>query len=91
MSAQPSIDFFATTSPHKQLEAPRGSLVQRLQRKYADRITGHVKLPAREASYAPFPDGLPESVRGALRARGIEQLYSHQREAWDLIERGGMW
>lgn len=88
VSAQPSIDFFATTSPHKQLEAPRGSLVQRLQRKYADRITGHVTLPAREASYAPFPDGLPESVRGALRARGIEQLYSHQREAWDLIERG---
>src|SRR5919198_6710604 len=44
--------------------------------------------PAREAQLAPLPDELHPRVREALAAQGIEQLYTHQRQAWDAAERG---
>jgi DEAD/DEAH box helicase domain-containing protein len=64
------------------------ALGERLRRKYGDRITGHLHLPAREGSYAPFPDGMPEALVRALHARGIERLYSHQAEAWEIAQTG---
>ncbi|WP_425493870.1 DEAD/DEAH box helicase [Lysobacter gummosus] len=65
-----------------------GALAERLQRRYRDRITGHFTLPGREGRYAPLPEDLPESLKAALRARGIERLYSHQAEAWDAAQAG---
>jgi DEAD/DEAH box helicase domain-containing protein len=59
-----------------------------LQRKYAERITGHSVQPARSADYRPLPESLPAALRRALQARGINQLYSHQAEAWDAVGRG---
>ncbi len=59
-----------------------------LRRKYAERITGHSVLPARSADYRPLPDALPDALRRALRSRGIDQLYSHQAEAWEAVQRG---
>jgi len=56
-------------------------LVQRLRTRYADRITGVVEHPARTGQYADIPTDLPEALATALRARGIERLYSHQAEA----------
>src|SRR5256886_709667 len=44
--------------------------------------------PAREARLAPLPDELHQRVRDALAAQGIEQLYTHQRAAWDAAVRG---
>jgi DEAD/DEAH box helicase domain-containing protein len=44
-------------------------------------ITAVRALPARAASYAPFPDILDDRVCRALRTRGIEQLYTHQASA----------
>src|SRR5205823_1714511 len=44
--------------------------------------------PAREARLAPFPDELHPRVRDALAAQGIEELYPHQRAAWDAATRG---
>ena len=44
-------------------------------------VTAVRRLPARAAAYAPFPDALDARLRQALRARGIEQLYTHQAEA----------
>src|SRR4051794_2275132 len=44
--------------------------------------------PAREARVAPLPDELHPRVRDALAAQGIEQLYTHQRAAWDAAARG---
>src|SRR5437870_3849144 len=44
--------------------------------------------PAREARLAPLPDELHPRVRDALAAQGIEQLYTHQRAAWDAAARG---
>lgn len=84
-----------STPPHR--HAPglvpvsgRGSqaLGARLGRKYADRITGCFHLPGHAGSYAPFPADLPETLVAALRARGIERLYSHQAEAWSATQRG---
>ncbi|MET0815051.1 MAG: DEAD/DEAH box helicase, partial [Pseudoxanthomonas sp.] len=65
-----------------------GLLTERLSRRYADRITGNLMIPGREGSYAPIPDDVPESLKSALRARGIDQLYSHQAEAWTAAQAG---
>jgi DEAD/DEAH box helicase domain-containing protein len=56
----------------------------RIQKSIALRET----LESREASQAPFPDTLPEGIVRALRSRGIEALYTHQRAALDVIDRG---
>jgi len=64
------------------------SLARGLQRRYADRITGCLTLPAQPARLAPLPPELPPGLHAALRARGIDQLYSHQAEAWALASAG---
>ena len=76
---------------HPALPASRGEggqLVQRLGRKYADRITALRRLPAREGVYAEFPADLPAGIADALRARGVTRLYSHQAEAWRAAQDG---
>ena len=64
------------------------ALTQALSRRYADRITGSFTVPGREGSYAPIPDDVPDRLKAALRARGIDQLYSHQAQAWHAAQRG---
>ncbi len=44
--------------------------------------------PAREARTAPFPDELNPKVRAALEARGVQELYEHQADAWAAAARG---
>ena len=63
-------------------------LSQRLQAKYSDRITGSVLVPGRAGSYAPLPRDLPAALAEALKTRGIDQLYSHQSEAWHAVREG---
>ncbi|MFA6984891.1 MAG: DEAD/DEAH box helicase [Arenimonas sp.] len=63
-------------------------LSHRLQAKYADRITGSVLVPGRAGVYAPLPRDLPATLAAALRTRGIDQLYSHQSEAWHAVREG---
>ncbi len=63
-------------------------LGQRLARRYGDRITGSFTIPGREGSYAPIPDDVPGALKAALKARGIERLYSHQAQAWQATQRG---
>ena len=41
-------------------------------------VTAWKTLPAREGRYAEFPTALDYRLRDALRARGIERLYTHQ-------------
>src|SRR5437016_2407431 len=36
----------------------------------------------------PFPPSLDPRIADALRARGIDELYSHQARAWELIAQG---
>lgn len=45
-------------------------------------------LPARDGQYAPFPDDLDPRISSSLKVRGISQLYSHQKECWELIRLG---
>src|SRR5438874_7591967 len=46
-------------------------------------VTATRRLPAVAASHAPFPDQTDDRLRRALAARGIEQLYTHQAEAFE--------
>jgi DEAD/DEAH box helicase domain-containing protein len=45
-------------------------------------------FPAQPPVYAPCPSTLDPRLVEALRARGIEQLYSHQARTWELVEKG---
>jgi DEAD/DEAH box helicase domain-containing protein len=51
-------------------------------------ITATRHFPARAPVLAPFPASLDPRLAAALRARGIEQLFSHQARVWELVEAG---
>jgi DEAD/DEAH box helicase domain-containing protein len=51
-------------------------------------VTATRRLPAVAASYAPFPEEADARLRNALAARGIEQLYTHQAEAFAHVLAG---
>ncbi len=59
-----------------------------LESRYRSRITGVLDLPAVPGDYAEFPDGIDPRLRKALESRGIERLYTHQRRAWESVQRG---
>ncbi|MGQ0798967.1 MAG: DEAD/DEAH box helicase [Pseudomarimonas sp.] len=65
-----------------------GALIEGLKRRFGDRITGQLCLPATAGCHAPLPVDLPAALTTALRLRGIEQLYSHQAQAWQLASEG---
>jgi DEAD/DEAH box helicase domain-containing protein len=64
------------------------ALATGLQRKYGERITHHIALPARPGVHVPLPADLPAPLAAALQARGIAQLYSHQALAWEAARHG---
>jgi DEAD/DEAH box helicase domain-containing protein len=70
------------------VDDPVRRLVRRLQVRYAGRITGGVVLPEHAAQLLPLPGELDPRLAAALRTRGIQQLYSHQRAAWDAVTSG---
>ena len=45
-------------------------------------------IEAKGAEYADFPESLHPSIKKALKLRGIQQLYSHQRQAFDYAQEG---
>lgn len=47
-------------------------------------LVAHRALPPRDARPAPLPPDLHPDVARALRAQGVDALYAHQREAYDL-------
>jgi len=51
-------------------------------------VTAVRRLPAVEAAYAPFPAGIDPRLRAAFEARGVQQLYTHQAEAFELVAQG---
>lgn len=60
----------------------------RLDAQFTRHVTAWQRLPARPARYADFPPALDTRLIAALRARGIEQLYSHQAQAVEAALRG---
>jgi DEAD/DEAH box helicase domain-containing protein len=51
-------------------------------------VTAAHRLPAITASFAPYPDGTDEGLMAALAGRGIDQLYTHQAEAFEHVLAG---
>src|SRR5688500_15069877 len=51
-------------------------------------VTAVRRLPAIEAAYAPFPEGLDPRLTAAFEKRGVHQLYTHQAEAFDHVING---
>src|SRR6187399_1524327 len=52
-------------------------------------VTAVRRLPAVEAAYAPFPEGIDARLMAAFESRGVHQLYTHQAEAFDHVAAGG--
>src|SRR5688500_11296244 len=51
-------------------------------------VTAVRRLPAIEAAYAPFPEGLDPRLTAAFEKRGVHQLYTHQAEAFAHVNNG---
>jgi DEAD/DEAH box helicase domain-containing protein len=60
----------------------------RLNRDFVANVVAWEKLPARPARTVPLPETLDPRLATALRARGIDQLYTHQAAAVDAAGRG---
>ena len=59
-----------------------------LRTRFERQIRAHQVMPAEEADGVPFPDGLDPRLAAVLRERGIEQLYSHQADAFEAVTAG---
>ena len=55
---------------------------------FMENVTHWETIPAKEAQYASFPETLDSRLQPVLAARGIHQLYIHQRQAFELTEKG---
>jgi DEAD/DEAH box helicase domain-containing protein len=60
----------------------------RLDSQFTRNVTAWQRLPAQPARHADFPPALDARLIAALRARGIEQPYSHQVEAVEAALHG---
>ena len=90
-------DLFATAHPAVRATAPPRrsaqaaspeALLHVLRTRHSERIAGQLITPARSGEWASLPPDCNPRLREALRQRGIDRLYSHQREAWDHVQRG---
>jgi len=54
----------------------------------AEHIVHIVSTPSIAARFCDFPADINPSIRTALQARNIDQLYSHQAAAWQFIRSG---
>ncbi len=57
-------------------------------KQFMSNVTYWKVLSAQEASFSPFPQTLDPTLCQALKARGIQKLYSHQAEALDKAFKG---
>ncbi len=51
-------------------------------------VTAAHRLPAITASFAPYPSGIDRRLIAALASRGVDQLYTHQAEAFEHVLAG---
>jgi len=54
---------------------------------FMKQVAAWYTIPAKLADYAPYPEDIDERIRGVYVQRGIEKLYSHQRSAYDAVQR----
>ena len=55
---------------------------------FKERVTYWYESPARHAHTAPFPEWTDPRLVAVLQKRGMNSLYTHQRDAVDAIHRG---
>jgi DEAD/DEAH box helicase domain-containing protein len=55
---------------------------------YEGQVVVQRKLPPRPATFAEPADPLPDEISAALRAAGIDRLFTHQAQAMDLLRSG---
>ena len=65
-----------------------GRLIAGLKRRYGERITGELTLPAADGRFRSLPLDMHPGLRRALEGRGVRRFYAHQAKAWELA-RGG--
>ena len=74
-------------TPAKRQAAIR-SLVSEIRTRWPRGVTALRRFPPVPAEFRPFPERLAPELVEAYRKRGIERLYSHQREVLDRIAAG---
>lgn len=55
---------------------------------FMQNVTGWHIQPAQAARMLPFPNRVAPELRAAYEKRGIRQLYTHQRQAFDALDAG---
>jgi DEAD/DEAH box helicase domain-containing protein len=60
----------------------------RTDRDFMRRVAAWERIPPRPARTAPFPASLDPRLVAALKARGIESLYTHQAQAIEAVAHG---
>lgn len=55
---------------------------------FSKNVAHYRTIEGKQATYAEFPSVLHPSIIKALNAKGIDKLYSHQREAFELAYEG---
>src|SRR5579864_3306487 len=63
-----------------------GSLVARYRQEEV--LTAVRQIPAREAKFRPIPGWVTNDLSEAYRAKGIQELYSHQAATAELVRDG---
>src|SRR5262245_36310141 len=64
-------------------------LIDRLVAESGGAVTALRRFAARPAQTVSIPDTLDPHLADALRARGVEALYTHQARALELLDKGG--
>jgi DEAD/DEAH box helicase domain-containing protein len=54
-----------------------------------DSITAVKHIPAQEGRYSEYPPGVHPGLLSALKQKGYQKLYSHQRTSWEILQGGG--
>ena len=75
--------------PHSTLDTVQEALGALAARYRGDEVLTSIKhIPAREADFRPMPAWVRPELAAAYRAKGIDQLYSHQAAAAELARAG---
>ena len=61
------------------------ALTEYLLRRFRREIAARSEIPPSPGDFAEFPPELDERLAMALRSRGVDRLYAHQRAAFDAI------
>jgi len=70
------------------MQKPSGVREFLAELKKSDSVSGYHYIPQREPSLVDLPSSLAPAVRSALAGRGIEKLYSHQAQAFEMVRNG---